>query len=233
MFNFPDLPAIGDIYAPEGGPSWKWDGDAWLSLIMMPAPPEPEAMTAALRGVGYSDSIFYDGAYTLLNATSVQLLGPDRLYFTPYRVRDRQFFNKIGFNVSAPYSAVNARVGIYDALTETATQYPGKLIYDAGVLDVTVPDIREADIFDPMTGRGKELVPGEYWLGIVLDGDCQIYGNVAPQGMTKFGSTMGPGMPIDLLFSQEHPFGELPEQAGVIGREAGVFPNMSLRTETS
>jgi hypothetical protein len=233
MFNFPDLPAIGDVYAPVGGPAWQWDGDSWLSLIIMPVPPQPETMMAVQLGVGYSDGIFYDGAYTLMNSTSTQALIGDKLYFTPFRIRDRQFFNKIGFNISAPYTATKARVGIYDALMETSLQYPGKLIYDAGEVDVTVPGIVEAIIHDPMTGRGKELVPSEYWLGLVLNGECTIYGSVAPQGMYKFGSSMGPGMPIDLLFSQDYAFAALPDLPGLIAREAGVFLNMSLRMEAT
>jgi hypothetical protein len=168
-----------------------------------------------------------------MNSTATQELLADKLYFTPFRVRDIQFFNKIGFNVSIPLTATSARVGIYSALEETAMQYPGQLLYDAGVLDVTSEGIKEATVFDPMTGRGKELAPGEYWLALVLDGQCTVYGNVSPQGMTKFGSTLGPGMPIDLLFSQEHVFAELPALPGVISREGGVFPNMSLRIDAS
>ena len=231
MFNFPDLPAIGDVYAPSGGPVWQWDGDSWLSMIAMPEPPAPEEIIALQFGVGYSSGIFYDGAYTLLNSIETQLIIADKLYFTPFRVRDKQYFNKIGFNVSLPSTATNARIGIYDIITETSLQYPGKLIYDAGLIDVTSSGIKEAEIFDPMTGHGAELVPGEYWLAILVDGECTIYGNVSPQGMTKFGSTLGPGMPIDVLFSQEYVFGVLPQQAGLLSREGGVFPNMSLRME--
>jgi len=229
MFNFPDLPAIDDVYAPPGGPAWRWNGEAWLSLIVMPEPPVPDEMLAAQKGVGYSDGIFYDGAYTLLNATGVQLLAGNKLYFTPYRIRNKQVFDKIGFNVFAPHTATVARVGIYDALLETSTEYPGQLVYDAGEVEVISSGIKEAVILDPFSERGIELEPSEYWLAIVLDGDCEIYGNVAPQGMYKFGSTLGPGMPIDLLFAEEYAYGELPQTAGLILREAGVFPNMSLR----
>lgn len=230
MFNFPDIPAVGQIFSPPNGPTWQWNGEAWESLIQLPSPPEPETMLMAMSS-GYSTGIFYDGAYTLMNGTGTQVVGPDKLYFTPFRIRESQFFSKIGFNVSAPYTATQARLGIYDALIDTGTQYPAKLIYDAGVLDVTSSGIKEAEIYDPMAARGKLLAPGEYWLAIVLNGECTVYGNVAPQGMYKYGSTLGPGMPIDLLFSQPHVFGQLPLTAGVITREPGVFPNMSLRIE--
>jgi len=231
MFNFPDLPTVGEVYAPANGPAWRWDGEAWLSLIVMPEPPLPDQMLAAMKGVGYSDGIFYDGAYTLLNLTEVQLLEGNRLYFTPYRIRNRQIFNKIGFNVSTPYVATKARLGIYGALIDTSMEYPGALLHDAGEVEVISTGIKEVVILNPSTGGGLELEPGEYWLAIVLDGECEIYGNVAPQAMYKFGSTMGPGLPFDLLFSQEYEYAVLPPTAGIITRAVGVLPNMSLRMQ--
>lgn len=231
MFNFPDLPSVGDVYAPEGGPTWRWDGEAWLSLIVTPEAPLPAEVLGAQKGVGYSDGIFYDGAYTLLNVPDVQSLVGGRLYYTPYRIRTRQIFNRIGFNVSAPYSAINARVGIYKALIETSTEYPGALLYDAGEVSVVSPGVKEVELLDPTTGGGLILEPSEYWLVILLDGECDIYGNVASQGMYKFGSTLGPGLPYDLLFYQEYEYAPLPPTAGVIAREVGVFPNMSLRMD--
>ena len=230
MFNFPDIPSVGQVFSPSGGPTWQWDGKCWQSLILMPTKDKFADPMALAGGAGYSTDIFYDGAYTLLNdTTSTQVLVADKIYYTPFRIRELQFFNKIGFNLAAPFMATMARVGIYKALMETSTQYPGELFYDAGEIDVTTSGIKELTIVDPMFGYGKEFAAGEYWLVIVVDGECTVFGSVAPQGTYKFGSSLGPGMPVDLVFTSDHIYGPLPATAGLIGRSAGIFPNMSLR----
>lgn len=32
MFDFPNSPSVGQVYAPAGGPSWTWDGTVWKSF---------------------------------------------------------------------------------------------------------------------------------------------------------------------------------------------------------
>lgn len=32
MFDFPNSPTVGQVYAPAGGPTWQWDGVAWKSF---------------------------------------------------------------------------------------------------------------------------------------------------------------------------------------------------------
>jgi len=56
MFNFPDIPSVGQIYAPDNGPSWKWNGVGWESLVIS-TPPFP--VVAGIKLILQSATSFF------------------------------------------------------------------------------------------------------------------------------------------------------------------------------
>ena len=177
-----------------------------------------------IRWSGYVAGIRYDGAYTKLDAVGTQLLNDSKIYFVPFRIRETKIFNKIGFMVSGAGSAGQLRMGVYGARLNVPGHPPYDLIFEAGIVDITASGVKEITI-------SSELAAGEYWLGLQVDGEVTLLANASDEGVRKFGSTLDPGIPADLLFSQAYMFSNgLPLVGTITTREVGTFPNIYIQT---
>jgi hypothetical protein len=112
----------------------------------------------------YASTVYVVSPYLTLANPAGAALTADRLYMIPFPVSDPGVMTRIGINVTTGAAGKSARLGVYRV---TQANRPGKLLLDAGTVDLTSTALVEATI-------SLNLHPGWYWLALVADGTASI-----------------------------------------------------------
>ena len=137
-----------------------------------------------------------------LRITSAHTLTADRLYAVPFLAAKAYTVTQLGLYVSTG-AAGAARLGIY---VDNGSIYPGTLLSDAGVIDVTNIGFQE------LIGLSISLTANTlYWLVYLSDAGPAIYCSSSEGGWQILGDSTASINNLEGHYSQAEAYGALPD----------------------
>lgn len=102
----------------------------------------------------------YYGGIDMVEAASSRTIESNRIYFSIIQVPKEITITRVGCEIMSP-SGNYGRLGIY--YNDDHQGWPGKLFYDAGLIDISTGGTKEISI-------DLSVSPGWYWLAANFDG---------------------------------------------------------------
>lgn len=181
----------------------------------------PAGASSSLPNGGYVSGVYYNGFHPTTDGGADTLVA-DRLYAGSFLVASTNTFDRISIEVVTTGTATGARLGIYN----TANGKPTTLLLDGGTVVVSSTGQKDLTI-------SQSLSAGVYWIAIVLNGTCDVYGydgTTDPYGAYVGGAVGGPGGGAPAGYYGSHTYGVLPSNFPATTVSAALYPVLILRS---